>query len=62
METPPNKLRQSLNELQDQVRIVGNNEILEFLDKCKSQFTQILHTTYDDDEIGGMMKQKVKKR
>jgi|TARA_B100001971_G_C18250640_1_gene577916 hypothetical protein len=62
METPPNKLRQSLGELQDQVRIVGNNEILEFLENCRSQFTQILHTTYSDDEIGGMMKQKVKRK
>lgn len=62
METPPNKLRQNLVELKEQIMIIGNDEIIEFLNKCSRQFIQILHNKYEDNEIGGMIKQKVKRK
>ena len=62
MESPPTALRQSLSELKQQVATIGNDEILEFLEKCNRNFIKILHTKYADDEIGGMIKQKAKKR
>ena len=62
METPPNKLRQNLVELKEQIMIIGNDEIIEFLNKCNRQFIQILHNKYEDNEIGGMIKQKLKRK
>lgn len=60
MESPLEELRTNLTNLKEHILLLQNEELIDFLDKCKSHFTNILNKSYSDSEKAGMLKQKRK--
>jgi hypothetical protein len=61
MESKPSVLRRNLDDLNEQMMILENNDMIQFLQLCKDEFDIILKNKYSANEQAGMIKKKRKK-
>ena len=61
MESKPSVLRKNLDDLYEQMMILNNDDMIEFLQSCKNEFDIILKNRYSANEQAGMIKKKRKK-